>query len=103
CVRARSLSPPLFPYAPLFRSAFRYRSRLVGFLVTLISLVASLPYLAQQIRAVVDSLGVMTGPRAPAVVGLGFCAVLALFAILFRSEEHTSELQSRGHFVCRLP
>src|SRR5690625_6268651 len=24
------------------------------------------------------------------------------FAILLRSEEHTSELQSRGHLVCRL-
>src|SRR5690625_6532334 len=25
-----------------------------------------------------------------------------LIAIVFRSEEHTSELQSRGHLVCRL-
>src|SRR5690625_5581613 len=25
-----------------------------------------------------------------------------LFLIIFRSEEHTSELQSRGHLVCRL-
>jgi len=76
--------------------AFRYRSRLVGFLVTLISLVASLPYLAQQIRAVVDSLGVMTGPRAPAVVGLGFCAVIALFAILFGTRDVSPRVQSDG-------
>src|SRR5262245_46386709 len=32
--------------------AFRYRSRLVGFLITLVTLVAMLPYLAQQVRAV---------------------------------------------------
>src|SRR5437870_9236942 len=30
--------------------------------------------------------------------GLGFEAL----ALRFRSEEHTSELQSRGHLVCRL-
>src|SRR5690625_6043181 len=35
-------------------------------------------------------------------VGLG-CVVLAQSAPgLLRSEEHTSELQSRGHLVCRL-
>src|SRR5437660_9461683 len=28
--------------------------------------------------------------------------LLVLCRILFRSEEHTSELQSRGHLVCRL-
>src|SRR5690625_5751548 len=27
---------------------------------------------------------------------------LALAVIMYRSEEHTSELQSRGHLVCRL-
>src|SRR5690625_6707216 len=27
----------------------------------------------------------------------------ALFSAAARSEEHTSELQSRGHLVCRLP
>src|SRR5690554_7075170 len=27
---------------------------------------------------------------------------LSLFSIAFRSEEHTSELQSRPHLVCRL-
>src|SRR5690625_5630973 len=27
---------------------------------------------------------------------------ICLSSIIFRSEEHTSELQSRGHLVCRL-
>src|SRR5207253_7388661 len=36
--------------------------------------------------------------RAPSKESRPFLVVLALF----RSEEHTSELQSRGHLVCRL-
>src|SRR5437870_3296701 len=32
--------------------------------------------------------------------GLGFIGTLAY--VVLRSEEHTSELQSRGHLVCRL-
>src|SRR5690625_2071389 len=36
-------------------------------------------------------------------IGLGFAGMaLARFLHQRRSEEHTSELQSRGHFVCRL-
>src|SRR5437870_9984694 len=31
-----------------------------------------------------------------------FLIFLVILAMLFRSEEHTSELQSRGHLVCRL-
>src|SRR5437870_9754540 len=30
------------------------------------------------------------------------CAFIARQEMVFRSEEHTSELQSRGHLVCRL-
>src|SRR5690625_5384824 len=30
------------------------------------------------------------------------CLLVALVVIHLRSEEHTSELQSRGHLVCRL-
>src|SRR5207253_5042032 len=32
----------------------------------------------------------------------GYTVSLLLFIIPIRSEEHTSELQSRGHLVCRL-
>src|SRR5437870_6461286 len=32
---------------------------------------------------------------------VAFCASAILQSDLFRSEEHTSELQSRGHLVCR--
>src|SRR5207253_11502160 len=52
----------------------------------------------------------LTGEEAPALRA-AFAAVLLLLVIacanvalllLMRSEEHTSELQSRGHLVCRL-
>src|SRR5690625_6236074 len=36
----------------------------------------------------------------PLLFGLIFTVILVIIA--FRSEEHTSELQSRGHLVCRL-
>src|SRR5690625_5564675 len=107
-------------------------------------LLGILPLLALQIQAIADTMHILTVSRNPTVpmVGTGFtfkdlmamayCAVLALFTILFgssreqhrglvtamafesllkvfalcaiglRSEEHTSELQSRGHLVCRL-
>src|SRR5690625_5459364 len=34
--------------------------------------------------------------------GEGMGATVAMHDEIFRSEEHTSELQSRGHLVCRL-
>src|SRR6266508_2830812 len=35
-------------------------------------------------------------------LGLGLLGAVLLFEAVRRSEEHTSELQSRGHLVCRL-
>src|SRR5690625_6904885 len=73
CLRTRR--PPtstLFPYTTLFRSQHRLRRREP----------------AQRIQR--RRLGVECGLHAvPVQRGL-------------RSEEHTSELQSRGHLVCRL-
>src|SRR5690625_3214499 len=34
--------------------------------------------------------------------GLGAAGAVLIGILFFRSEEHTSELQSRGHLVCRL-
>src|SRR2546429_6590574 len=42
------------------------------------------------------------GVLVAAMTGLGFIALLASFLPARRSEEHTSELQSRLHLVCRL-
>src|SRR5207253_5328339 len=35
-------------------------------------------------------------------LALGIGTTVAVFSVVDRSEEHTSELQSRGHLVCRL-
>src|SRR5437870_8392833 len=57
------------------------------------------------VRALVMSLQETNLVSEPTFVGVeNFARVLAdpLFATAVRSEEHTSELQSRGHLVCRL-
>src|SRR5690625_7055215 len=39
--------------------------------------------------------------KSDSSIGIVFSAMFAI-GIILRSEEHTSELQSRGHLVCRL-
>ena len=63
--------------------AFRYRSQLAGALVTIFMLVGSLPYIALQIRAVSESLQILTQESTPQLVALWFCGILILFAVLF--------------------
>src|SRR5207253_4115423 len=89
----------LFPYTTLFRSRFpKYRI----FIMALATLIGAVLWLAldrtrvgAMIRAAVDDAEMAQGVgiRVPTVS-------LGVFAL--RSEEHTSELQSRGHLVCRL-
>ncbi len=75
--------------------AFRYRSQLAGILVTLFMLMGTLPYIALQIRAVTQSLQVLTDEAPPHILALGFCITLTVFAILFGArhvsprEKHT--------------
>src|SRR2546422_6956466 len=73
----------LFPYTTLFRSGR-----------------AAVPYVADHVAA-----GERRGPARKDDVDLGGLVVgcaLAHVARRRRSEEHTSELQSRLHLVCRL-
>ncbi len=63
--------------------AFRYRSQMAGILVTLFMLVGALPYIALQIRAVSESLQILTQESTPQVIALWFCGMLILFAMLF--------------------
>ena len=79
--------------------AFRYRSQLAGALVTLFMLVGLLPYIALQIRAVTQSLQVLTARTAPEVLALGFCAVLVLFAVLFGARHATPRERHSGLVV----
>src|SRR5258708_27111567 len=46
--------------------------------------------------------GLLAKPREPGRGGFELSSQLALFAPQRRSEEHTSELQSPDHIVCRL-
>src|SRR3989442_1993561 len=67
----------LFPYTTLFRSPLRRRAR----------------HARQGREGSAKALGGRRGPG----VGSAFAG-----AVPYRSEEHTSELQSRPHLVCRL-
>src|SRR5690625_6738937 len=87
-MRPRPPSPSLFPYTTLFRSGF----------------LAALPPLDGVHRLVAgahlrDHRLLL---RADPGLGAELHGVLGRRALGRRSEEHTSELQSRGHLVCRL-
>src|SRR5690625_5987846 len=71
--------PSLFPYTTLFRSL----------------ILASVPPAKAGAASAVSETAYELG----AVLGT---AVLGSILTAVRSEEHTSELQSRGHLVCRL-
>ncbi len=104
---AFALSPVLFqPILRLTREyqlssladlfAFRYRSQLAGILVTLFMLVGTLPYIALQIRAVTESIQVLSQEAAPQILALGYCLSLILFAILFGARHTSSRERHRG-------
>ncbi|RAH39145.1 ATP-binding protein [Halomonas sp. SL1] len=63
--------------------AFRFRSRWVGTLVTLVSLLAVLPLLALQVQTMANAIRLLTGGGSREWLALGFSALIALFAILF--------------------
>ncbi|WP_136249102.1 ATP-binding protein [Halomonas borealis] len=63
--------------------AFRFRSRWVGTLVTLVSLLAVLPLLALQVQTLGNALRLLSGSGAAEWLALVFSALIALFAILF--------------------
>ncbi|HKD39202.1 MAG TPA: ATP-binding protein [Myxococcaceae bacterium] len=79
--------------------AFRYQSQAAGVLVTLFMIACSLPYLALQIRAVTESVRVLTQFTAPGTVGLAFCALVTLFAILFGARHVTARERHEGLVV----
>src|SRR5690606_41445333 len=93
----RPLSPPLFPYTTLFRSKASTASMVEGMFAPsatqitpfLISVFASSPF---------SSFWVAHG----SATSTGTCQGVAPATNLARSEEHTSELQSRENLVCRL-
>src|SRR5207253_11388923 len=92
--------PPLFPYTTLFRSCAVFMSRQAsegavrmtsGFQRFFVTRITRVPRLVRSIASAMTS----TFRR------LSRASCIVEFRIR-RSEEHTSELQSRGHLVCRL-
>lgn len=81
--------------------AFRYRSQLAGVLVTLFMLAGTLPYIALQIRAVTESLSILTQEAAPNTIAFGFCVTLTLFAILFGAR-HVSPREKHAGLVAAI-
>src|SRR3712207_8531115 len=85
----------LFPYTTLFRSAFRvlgmkhYRVQLIGGMVLYQGRIAEMK--TGEGKTLVGTLSAYLN----ALTGQGV-------HIITRSEEHTSELQSRQYLVCRL-
>src|SRR3712207_8683771 len=85
----------LFPYTTLFRSMFpgpRYDN--VAFV--------GLREADDRLLGCVRYLGVAFDVRPSAERVVGANAVLGVEHVVARSEEHTSELQSRQYLVCRL-
>ncbi|WP_404415741.1 ATPase [Vreelandella aquamarina] len=71
--------------------AFRFRSRWVGTLVTLVSLLAVLPLLGIQVKALGDGIDVLTASHQGSGIALVFCLMIAAFAVFFgarHSDQH---------------
>src|SRR5689334_24713549 len=83
----------LFPYTTLFRSRLRILLPMVDDVSQLLFAEELLARARARTSVEVGSLGAMI--ETPA-------AVTGASAIAARSEEHTSELQSQFHLVCRL-
>lgn len=76
--------------------AFRYRSQAAGVLVTLFMLVGTLPYIALQIRAVTESLSVLSQEVPPSSIAFGFVITLTVFAILFGARHISPREKHQG-------
>src|SRR5258708_17165748 len=92
----------LFPYTPLFRSAAETAGRRAGVCQRVPAQVddAALLRVAQHLVRDADFLEFRLRGLIRIDVGMQLARQLAVGAL--RSEEHTSELQSPDHLVCRL-
>ncbi|MEY1663037.1 ATP-binding protein [Isoalcanivorax beigongshangi] len=76
--------------------AFRFRSRMVGAATTVLMLLGMLPLLALQIKAVTESIQLLTGVADLRRMALGFCVLIMLFAILFGARHATARQKHEG-------
>src|SRR3712207_8684303 len=95
-MRRRPPRSTLFPYTTLFRSVLAFLVAPLPWLLGSLSPWLLLSWLAAPLAVAVVRI-VRTRTDGPALNG-----ALARTGMLQRSEEHTSELQSRQYLVCRL-
>lgn len=67
--------------------SFRFRSRWAGALTCIFMLVAMMPLIALQIRAVTRSITILTHHTTSHWISLVFCSLLIIFAMLFGSRQ----------------
>ena len=79
--------------------AFRYRSPLVGALVTLCMLIGIMPLLALQIQAVADTIHILNQETSPNILAFTFCCVIILFSILFGARHISTRDKHEGLVV----
>lgn len=79
--------------------AFRYGGRATGFAVTLFMLVGILPYISLQIRAVTESIQILSKQAPPNLLALLFCVAITIFAILFGARHLTPREKHHGLVV----
>src|SRR3712207_9003692 len=93
-MRQRPPRSTLFPYTTLFRSRLAHRARVEGVRVLLVRRPGDRLADSQGRWAYVDG--------RPGVEGVWWSVRDSDAELVDRSEEHTSELQSRQYLVCRL-
>ncbi|MGK4003863.1 ATP-binding protein [Sorangium sp. So ce1036] len=76
--------------------AFRFQSPAAGAIVAAFSVIASVPYIAQQFRATEQSVRVLSGPGHEEAVGATFCALLALFTAFFGARPSAEQGREDG-------
>src|SRR3712207_7716693 len=85
----------LFPYTTLFRSLKSYEE-----VVACHALAGEVDLIVHAVAEDIESFGEFTMNRLLTLPGVA--DVRSSFVLQTRSEEHTSELQSRQYLVCRL-
>jgi len=79
--------------------AFRYGGRGTGLVVTVFMLIGILPYISLQIRAVTESIQVLSKQVPPVILALLFCIMITVFAILFGARHLSPREKHHGLVV----
>lgn len=79
--------------------SFRYRSPIVGTVVTITMLLGILPLLALQIQAVADAVHILDDDTSPDILAFLFVLLIILFAILFGARHISSREKHEGLVV----